>query len=755
MSHRTRSTVRLRRVLLSALAVLLMLAGCAAPATPQPVVQDVTTPVELQPVALNGGKLRVVATTNIVADVVANIGGDRIELTALMGPGVDPHGYQLTPGDRRLLEDAHVVFVNGLGLEEGVLPFLASLDSGAPVVSVNAGVETIEFDAMAHSHDHDHAHGDHQHEDHAHDHAPVEVLRRVLVADTGAATVTVVDLPSGEIAGTLELSAPARLYAAENERHVYAVQTDADLVNVIDGGLWTEDHGDHMHDYLIAPSLAAPTFSGGRPIHFVSHHGQIAIFFDGDGTAAVFSGARPAQEVEVTLLDSGRPHHGVAVPLGERALISLPTTDDAVLPLGVQLMTLAGEVLAEWAECPGLHGEAPLGDWVAFGCTDGVLLVDAHHDEPVTVKVAKPVDDPDRRTGTLIAHPDLPYWIGNFGSRDLVRIDAETLEATLIPLPGASAAFRLDPSDGGRIVVVTLDGQLHTLDPMSGEVVGSVAVATPIPADAPRGTPRPGLAVDPGVAYVSDPGAGMLHVVDLDTLAVTLSVAVGGAPSSLAVVGLPVAHEHDHAHEHTHAHESDHAHEDEHEHADDHDHDDHHHHHHGEDPHTWFSVPVVMAWTTTIAETLSALDPDGAAEYVAAAEAYRAELAALDAEIRAMVATLPVERRKLVTDHDSFGYYAAEYGFEVIGAVIPSFSTLAAPSAQELARLQDQIRAEGVPAIFVGTTVNPGVADRIAQDLGIRVVMVYHGALSDADGSAPTYIAMMRYNTQAIVDALR
>ena len=734
MSHLSRHPMRLRRALLSSLAALLVVVGCATPPIPQPVVQEVAASTDLQAVDLGGGKLRVVATTNIVADVVANIGGDHIELTALMGPGVDPHGYQLTPGDRRLLEDAHVVFVNGLGLEEGVLPFLADLDSGAPVVTVNAGIETIEFMA---AHDHDHEAHDHEAHDHeAHDHEHVDVMRRVLVADAKTATVTVVDLPGGEIAGTLDLSASARLYAAEDGRYVYAVQADADLVNVIDGGLWTEDHGDHMHDYLVAPSLAAPVISGGRPIHFVSHHGQVAIFFDGDGTAAIFSGARPAQESEIVLLDSGRPHHGVAVPLGDHALLSLPTNDDAVLPLGVQLMTLAGEVVAEFADCPGLHGEAPLGDWVAFGCTDGVLLVDAHHDEPVAVKVAKPVDDPDRRTGTLISHHDLPYWIGNFGSRDLVRIDADTLETTLIPLPGASAGFQLDPADGGRIVVVTLDGLLHTLDPMTGDLLGSVAVATPIPADAPRGTPRPGLAVDPGVAYVTDPAAGLLHVVDLDALAVTLAVEVGGTPSPLTVVGLPVSHEHAHGEDHAHG-------------------EGHHHHHDGDDPHTWFSVPVVMAWTANIADALAALDPANAEAYAAAAENYRSELAELDAEIRAMVATLPAERRKLVTDHDSFGYYAAEYGFEVIGAVIPAFSTLAAPSAQDLARLQDQIRAEGVPAIFVGTTVNPSLAERLAQDLGIRVVMIYHGALSDAAGTASTYIAMMRYNTQAIVDALR
>ena len=153
----------------------------------------------------------------------------------------------------------------------------------------------------------------------------------------------------------------------------------------------------------------------------------------------------------------------------------------------------------------------------------------------------------------------------------------------------------------------------------------------------------------------------------------------------------------------------------------------------GVDPHTWFSVPAVMTWTDTISATLSALDPANADAYAAAAKSYRDQLSALDAEIRDQIATIPADRRKLVTDHDSLGYFAHEYGFTLVGTILPSLSTQAAPSAQDIVNLENQIKAEGVPAVFVGTTVNPALADRIATDLGVQVVTIYTGSLSDAE----------------------
>jgi ABC-type Zn uptake system ZnuABC Zn-binding protein ZnuA len=173
------------------------------------------------------------------------------------------------------------------------------------------------------------------------------------------------------------------------------------------------------------------------------------------------------------------------------------------------------------------------------------------------------------------------------------------------------------------------------------------------------------------------------------------------------------------------------------------------------DPHAWFNVHNVEIWTTNIRDVLSELDPANAQVYAASAASYTQTLAALDRELRGEVDTLRQANRKLVTDHDDLSYLAAAYGFEVIGSVIPSFSTSASPSAQELAALQDQMKLAGVKAVLVGTTVNPALADQLAQDLGIQVVPIYSDSLSAANGPAPTYVDLMRYDVKAIVQALK
>ncbi len=178
-------------------------------------------------------------------------------------------------------------------------------------------------------------------------------------------------------------------------------------------------------------------------------------------------------------------------------------------------------------------------------------------------------------------------------------------------------------------------------------------------------------------------------------------------------------------------------------------------HEHAVDPHTWMDPNHVIVWARVIAEALAQADPNHRRDYEARAQAYIAELEALDAWIRQEVATIPPEKRLLVTDHLVFGYFARRYGFEQVGAVIPGFSAVAEPSAQELAALEEAIRSHGVPAIFVGTTVNPRLAERVARDTGTRLLRIYTGSLSGPEGPAPTYLELMRYNVRTIVAGLR
>ncbi|MCY4485215.1 MAG: metal ABC transporter substrate-binding protein [Spirochaetaceae bacterium] len=195
---------------------------------------------------------------------------------------------------------------------------------------------------------------------------------------------------------------------------------------------------------------------------------------------------------------------------------------------------------------------------------------------------------------------------------------------------------------------------------------------------------------------------------------------------------------------------------DEEEHEDEHGHDDDEEDHdHGEfDAHVWMDPTLVAVWAAEIAEALAEIDPEHGADYARRADTFVGELDGLDAWIRDQVATVPHDRRILVTDHEVFGYFADRYGFTVLDAIIPGFSTVSEPSARHLADLREAISEHAIPAIFVGTTVNPQVARVVADDLGIEVVAVYTGSLSEPDGPAASYLEFMRTNVERIVAAL-
>jgi ABC-type Zn uptake system ZnuABC Zn-binding protein ZnuA len=178
------------------------------------------------------------------------------------------------------------------------------------------------------------------------------------------------------------------------------------------------------------------------------------------------------------------------------------------------------------------------------------------------------------------------------------------------------------------------------------------------------------------------------------------------------------------------------------------------HDHGGTDPHVWFDPFLVAEWTRTIETALAALDPGGKDTFASRAQAYREDLVALDRWIQDQVAAVPPEQRGLVTDHWVLGYFAARYGFTEAGAIVPGFSPLAEPSARELAALEDELRQLRVPAVFVSPWFSPGLATRLAQDTGVRIVILFHESLTGPDGPAPSYLELMRENVRRIVEAL-
>ncbi len=170
------------------------------------------------------------------------------------------------------------------------------------------------------------------------------------------------------------------------------------------------------------------------------------------------------------------------------------------------------------------------------------------------------------------------------------------------------------------------------------------------------------------------------------------------------------------------------------------------------DPHFWLDPNFVISYTEQIRDGYITADPEGEAVYRQNSEEYILELEELDAWIADQVKQIPAERRMLVTNHESFGYFADRYGFKIIGTIIPSVSTGSSPSAQQLVHLVEEIKEIGIPAIFLESGTNPELAEQVAREAGVRIVeeLLTH-SVTTTDG----YIEMMQYNTQTIVEALK
>ena len=176
---------------------------------------------------------------------------------------------------------------------------------------------------------------------------------------------------------------------------------------------------------------------------------------------------------------------------------------------------------------------------------------------------------------------------------------------------------------------------------------------------------------------------------------------------------------------------------------------------HGVDPHLWLDPNNVVVYVENIREGLTHYDPDGAAIYQSNAESYVAQLKDLDAWINEQVTQIPPERRLLVTNHEALGYFADRYDFTVIGAVLPGVSSDASPSAEQMAKLIDQIQLNDTRALFLDEVENPAFAQQIADETGVKVVEDLHlESLTDGPPAA-TYIDMMKHNVTRIVQALK
>ena len=173
----------------------------------------------------------------------------------------------------------------------------------------------------------------------------------------------------------------------------------------------------------------------------------------------------------------------------------------------------------------------------------------------------------------------------------------------------------------------------------------------------------------------------------------------------------------------------------------------------GLDPHAWQDVANARRYVENIRDALKAADPTRAALYETRAAAYLATLDALDKEVAAAIAAIPSQKRRIVSTHDAFGYFAARYGLAFIAP--QGVSTEAEPSAHDIARIIDAARREKVAAVFLENISDPRLAQRLAKESGMKLGgELYSDALSKPDGPAASYIAMMRHNVEELTKGL-
>ena len=369
---------------------------------------------------------------------------------------------------------------------------------------------------------------------------------RLFVADHTQPVVRAIDLGSDKEIGRFDLKGYAALSLSATGRTVFAVQGDQNMVQVIDTGIALSDHGEHRDIEIKEPKLLSTTISGEKPGHVVAHGDDLAIFYDRGGKFDfVRESALLEGKADLKPYDTTAAHHGVAVPMGNHLLVSVPNMEASVkegeLPprLGLRVLDGDGKQVGDVATCTGLHGEATSARLVAFGCAEGVLVArPGGMDGPKLDMLAYGDTLPDGKVSTLLGGTSMQFFLGNYGDDKVVLIDADAKQPyRLVELPLRRVDFTLDPAKPRNGYILTEDGRLHLLDVVDGVITKSETVTEPYSKDGHWRDPRPRLAVAGDHIAITDPRKSLVRLVDSGTLKETRTIAVEGQPFVIVAAG--------------------------------------------------------------------------------------------------------------------------------------------------------------------------------------------------------------------------
>ncbi|RVU31886.1 hypothetical protein EOE67_19835 [Rheinheimera riviphila] len=363
-----------------------------------------------------------------------------------------------------------------------------------------------------------------------HEHPKVENAGRLVLSTVGSNSVYIYDIKDKKQIGSFDAQLPTHsIYASPDRRYALLFQRVDNQVRFIDGGLWQEDHGDHLHDYQQNPLLSAFIVKGPAPTHYEVHARQAAIFFDGvasplqPSSVSVLTDASITQAKVSASLQLPLNMHGTAEPRGTHLLTTFRPADASnTLPTQVEWYQQNGDsfTLKERfsEQCPGLHGSYSVKDYSLFGCTDGVLVVQQKAGEFSAVKLPNPVGMTGR-IGTITGHKTLTQTIG-FAGQDMYLIDPVALTMTKLDWRQGSTATRTAyafSGDGDYLAQLDNSGKLVVQDVAAGYAIkATLQLLTGFETANP-----PVIAVNNqnDEIYVTDPTQKQLHRVDLKTMA--------------------------------------------------------------------------------------------------------------------------------------------------------------------------------------------------------------------------------------------
>jgi len=404
--------------------------------------------------------------------------------------------------------------------------------------------------------------------DHGDEDIVIDTAGRLVVTESGANTVRIHDLdsPTFAVEATYTLDhPPSAVYASPQGRYALLFQRLQNQVQFVDGGIWQEDHGIHLHDYKQSSRLLSWRLEGPRPTHYDVQHGtQAAVFMDGNATAIppqnaaarLLSDSSIGAGTAMASLDLSVPIHGLAEPMNNK-LLTVSRADDApdTLPTHLHLYVRSGATYTSVGElptrCNGMHGSFSSGSHTIVGCLDGMLLV--RHTG------AASVDDGVKlgttlRVGTIAGHPRLPDRFIGIATEGAAPGPVTTRFYAVDATGSAPAVAALEPQgwevgrvsrahgfdrSGQRFYLLDDQGTLTVMQWQTGGWVTAARVPGVIPS-MPAASPWPSIIANGArdVVYLTDPQAKQLVVVAADTGAVLQRLNLGFAPSGAAWLGI-------------------------------------------------------------------------------------------------------------------------------------------------------------------------------------------------------------------------